>query len=413
MHDLVIHGDCLDVLSELEENSIDSIVTDPPYEIQFMNRSWDSTGVSFSVELWSKCLRVLKPGGHLISFGGVRTAHRITCAIEDAGFEIRDILMWLFGSGYPKSHDISKAIDRELGHSREKVAIPSSQVRNPKSINGGTGIDGGDRPWMQKAMETGYHEMDSNVPSSQEAKMWHGWGSALKPAYEPIIMARKPLSEKNLALNVLKWGTGGLNIDACRIDHNEKPKIVTRKAEDHFWTGKKPITKPELHTGRWPANLLLDGFSAFMLDEQTGTLKSGLMKKGTTRLNSEGEGKNTYGYMSSDKVKNDTYGDSGGASRFFYCAKVSPKERTACQKVDNKHPTVKPINLMKYLITLVTPACGLVLDPFSGSGSTLIAAALGGFHFVGIEREEEYVKIARARIAEFVLDTTVNAQGGT
>jgi DNA modification methylase len=192
----IYNMDCLEGMKLIDDNSIDSIVTDPPYELGFMGKKWDSTGIAYNVDLWKECLRVLKPGGHLLAFGGTRTYHRMTCAIEDAGFEIRDCIQWLYGSGFPKSHDISKAIDKKLRAEREKVRIPASKVRNPKSINGGHGIEGGDRPWMRAALEKGFHEMDGNIPATPEAQQWDGWGTALKPANEPIVLARKPLSEK-------------------------------------------------------------------------------------------------------------------------------------------------------------------------------------------------------------------------
>jgi len=262
------------------------------------------------------------------------------------GFEIRDCLQWLYGSGFPKSLDVSKAIDKMAGAEREKIRIPASKVRNQKSIRGGHGVPGGDRPWMREALKRGYHEIDGDVPVTPEAKQWKGWGTNLKPANEPIILARKPLSERNVAANVLKWGTGALNIDGCRIP-----------------TGQM--------LGRFPANILLDEEAAAMLDEQSGIRQGGARPERCGR----------------------------GASRFFFCAKASWPERTMGGKVDNDHPTVKPIQLMRYLCRLVTPPGGTVLDPFAGSGTTLLAAVQEGFSVIGIEREPEYCDIIRKRMA--------------
>ena len=201
----IIHGDCLEVLMTLEDNSIDSIVTDPPYELGFMGKSWDSTGIAYNVELWKECLRVLKPGGHLLAFGGTRTYHRMACAIEDAGFEIRDCIQWLYGSGFPKSLDVSKAIDKKLGAERKTVGL--KPYTNDGSIRGNSYNKGG----YERV------QLPITAPATPEAKQWEGWGTALKPANEPIVLARKPLSEKTIAENVMKWGTGGLNIEGCRI----------------------------------------------------------------------------------------------------------------------------------------------------------------------------------------------------
>ncbi len=375
----VLHGNSLEILKTLEDNYVDSIVTDPPYELGFMGKKWDSTGIAYNVELWQECLRVLKPGGHLLAFGGTRTYHRMVCAIEDAGFEIRDCIQWLYGSGFPKSLDISKAIDKQLGAEREKVRIPASKVRNPKSINGGHGIEGGERPWMRAALEKGFHEMDGNMPVTPEAKQWEGWGTCLKPANEPIVLARKPLSEKTIADNVLKWGTGGINIDDCRIPTNDKlgggaltGSFSASEGWDRPWRHDEDVIKEKVQEtklkvakaeslGRFPANVIFDEEAAAMLDEQ-----------------------------------------QEGVSRFFYCAKASGSERTMGGKVKNNHPTVKPIQLMRYLCRLITPPGGTVLDPFAGSGTTLLAAIQEGFSCIGIEKEPEYCEIIRQRMQEAV-----------
>lgn len=352
----VRQGDSLEVMRDIPDNSVDSVVTDPPYELGFMGRSWDRSGIAYRVELWAEVLRVLKPGGHLLAFGGTRTYHRMACAIEDAGFEIRDCIMWLYGTGFPKSVDVSLAIDKALGAVRRTIRVPLQEVGNPKSIRGGHGVPGGDRPWMQRARERGYHETASREPVTDEAARWQGWGTALKPAVEPIVLARKPLAERNLALNVMAWGTGALNIDGCRIGLDGGAGVYDTLA------GAEP-------KGRWPANVILDEVAAAMLDEQSGV-----------------------------SVARGGVGDKGGASRFFYVPKTSVAERTHGGRVDNAHPTVKPLALMRYLVRLVTPPGGVVLDPFAGSGTTILAAVLEGFSAVGIEREAEYCEIIRHRM---------------
>lgn len=342
----LFNTDCIAGMKNLPANSVDSIVTDPPYELGFMGKSWDNTGIAYNIELWKEALRVLKPGGHLLAFGGTRTYHRMVCAIEDSGFEIRDQMQWIYGSGFPKSMDISKAINK------------AAENTTPSAIK------------------------------------WGGWGTALKPANEPIVVARKPLSEKTIASNVLQWGTGGLNIERCRIGseslcaHGGK----TRKNSKVYGGGNglpEVIAGSNEHQGRFPANVILDPVAGSILDEQTGTLKSG---KNCTRRK-EGSFLEHRGLGKAGDVQV-TYGDSGGASRFFYCAKASKKERGE----GNIHPTVKPIKLMEYLIKLITPPKGTVLDMFMGSGTTGIAAKRQGFYFVGFEKEEQYFDIAERRI---------------
>ena len=279
----VLHGNSLEVLKTLEDNSVDSIVTDPPYELGFMGKKWDSTGIAYNVELWKECLRVLKPGGHLLAFGGTRTYHRMACAIEDAGFEIRDCIQWLYGSGFPKSQDISKAIDKKLGAKREVVEVDPVRYGRLKNQLEGSVSTGGQ--W-----EHGRRDINITAPASDEAQEWKGWGTALKPANEPIVLARKPLSEKTIAENVMKWGTGGLNIDGCRIPTDptvDDPRLggkgswKTDKAAKNVYEGGyagENIQSSAL--GRFPANVILDEEAGRMLDEQTGTLKSGFMKAG-------------------------------------------------------------------------------------------------------------------------------------
>jgi site-specific DNA-methyltransferase (adenine-specific) len=381
---MIICGDCLEEMAKMEPNSIDSIVTDPPYGLSFMGKDWDH-GIP-GVHFWSEALRVTKPGCHLLAFGGTRTFHRLACAIEDAGWEIRDCLGWLYGSGFPKSHNLK-----------------------------------------------GDHE---------------GWGTALKPAWEPIIMARKPL-EGTVAANVLKWGTGAINVDGCRIpsggnvantspshrtpqDGWDRPWRHDSGASARTYAAKVEGNRKAVEQGRWPANLLHDGSDEVMeLFPQTGVSSGGRIgckDTGTTAVytakNSGLVGKYTKG--------NPGFFDSGSAARFFYCAKASRKEREmGCEGMEertlstmsggefkpdssggnhntagnpnhhvarNNHPTVKPLALMRYLCRLVTPPGGLILDPFMGSGTTGIAAKQEDFNFTGIDISQEYCDIAGNRI---------------
>jgi site-specific DNA-methyltransferase (adenine-specific) len=354
----IYNGNSLELLKQLDDNSIDSIVTDPPYELGFMGKSWDKTGITYNIDLWKECLRILKPGGHLLSFSGTRTYHRMACAIEDAGFEIRDQIQWIYGSGFPKSMNISKAIDKKFGAEREVIGTKRGAGKNPKGFK------------YDENGQSGGHlksEYNETAPATDEAKKWDGWGTALKPANEPIVMARKPLSEKTVADNVLKWHTSGINIDDCRIALNgeEPPKgSGKRKGKGNTYqlkdwhTENGGNTTPQL--GRFPANVILDEESGNFLDEQ-----------------------------------------SEGASRFFYCAKVSKKERGE----GNNHPTVKPIKLMQYLIRLITPPNGIVLDPFSGSGSTLLAAKNENKNYIGFELNEEYIEIIINRLKVCEIDS--------
>jgi len=385
--DRIAHGDCLEILETLEENSIDAIVTDPPYELGFMGKKWDSTGIAFNIEVWQKCLKVLKPGGHMLAFGGSRTFHRIAVAIEDAGFELRDTLMWVYGSGFPKSLDISKAIDKMFGKEAEREVICNHP--NPAGNKGG----GNSLNMSVVGMPT---EAYLTAPATPEAQMWHGWGTALKPAFEPIILARKPISEKNIAENVLKWGTGGINIDDCRVEYNGAVKTCSRKSDgikDHTnpsgWkevnrTPNRPATPTE--ASRWPANFIHDG-SDEVLELFPETKPSKQSERGKVEIF-----KKENSWIGESTVRG--HNDSGSAARFFYCAKASKKDRGD----GNTHPTVKPLSLMQYLVRLVTPPNGIVLDPFAGSGTTLIAAKQEGFRYIGIELNEEYIEIAKKRL---------------
>ncbi|NDH09334.1 MAG: site-specific DNA-methyltransferase [Gammaproteobacteria bacterium] len=406
----ILHGDCREQLKTLPDNSVDSIVTDPPYELGFMGKSWDASGIAYNVDMWRECLRVLKPGGHMLAFSGSRTYHRMTVAIEDAGFEIRDQIMWVYGTGFPKNHDISKAIDNAAGAERT----------------------GGGRVWSGGARSGGIIKDDASEntteriiydePATLEAKKWQGWGTALKPSHEPICVARKPISEKTIADNVLQWGVGALNIDATRIplDDNDplqngvkhdNKKLDTGDA-DTKW-GFKAVDRAA-GLGRWPANLIHDNSDE--VTELFPNSKAGkdTGKRGTGGIWNSGNGV-PVGFQ---------YGDEGSAARFFYGAKASPQDRNDGldnfeggktndgRKKDannayqrgatirkNTHPTVKPTDLMIYLCKMVTPPGGTVLDPFMGSGSTGRGAVNGGFNFIGIEMNSEYIDIAKARIA--------------
>lgn len=304
----VIHGDALKVLPTLEAESVDAVVTDPPYAFRFMGQHWGRALPNPAI--WRVMLRVMKPGAHALVFGGPRTFHRLAVALEDAGFELRDTLMWLYGSGFPKSHDISKAIDRGAGAKREVVSEYATDA----------------------------------------ARQWAGWGSALKPAHEPILLLRKPLGARTLAANVQQYGAGGINISGCRVGTEQvKTSINPNIRGNRFASGESggKTIETGFSTGRWPANVLHDGSTEVM--------------DGFATLEVE------------------------AAARFFYCAKASKKERA-----DSKHPTVKPLALTRYLCRLITPPGGVVLDPFAGSGTTAEAALLEGFRAVVVEREASY-----------------------
>lgn len=539
--DLILHGDCLQVLKELPDNSVDSIVTDPPYGLSFMGKHWDYDVPS--VEIWKECFRVLKHGGHILVACGTRTQHRMAVNIEDAGFEIRDIVSWIYGSGFPKSLNIGKQVDKIQGNEREVI------MRNPytdghirKATGNISNADDNVKFLSEYKLENGLRK------DTKGSSPWEGYGTALKPAQELWTLARKPLSEKNVALNVLKWGTGGLNIDGSRIG-SEPIRSSGDKKSLQIWKendGRTPKdldlieNTPHWNNGRFPANVILDEEAGKLLDEQSGISKS---QTGS----SKGAGfQNTFvGGKAEGGIELQKYSDKGGASRFFYCAKSSRSERNfgldilttvklikhknietlwkeenmelaqlllkdilgleamslnigesgenimvTCQKeclsiikttinkitelktwnllmqlltkeyiqdVDTKmenglnharfvenlkklmmrtgisqkkvglvmedvksatlnlllmlrekendwqelkniHSTVKPLKLMQYLVRLVTPKGGLVLDPFMGSGTTGIACIKEGFNFIGIEKEEEYIKIANARI---------------
>jgi DNA modification methylase len=375
----ILAGDCLEVMATFDAESVDSIVSDPPYGLSFMGKGWDH-GVP-GVEFWTEALRVAKPGAHLLAFGGTRTYHRLACAIEDAGWEIRDCVMWVYGSGFPKSHDVSKAIDKAAGAQGSRGPMKRGGERLARLEDGKR--DGEGR-WGDEA---GRHPF--TAPATPEAQQWAGWGTSLKPAYEPVVVARKKLIG-TVAENVLTHGTGGLNIDGCRVGTEV---IAARKGgfsdSPIYGTGAAGLTFGG-HAGRWPANFIHDGS-----DEVVGlfpNVKTGNVKPYVSKSD---------GFLQGCKGKRTGIhqGDTGSAARFFYMAKCSKKDRNeGLEGVVNHHPCLKPTALMRYLCRLVTPPGGIVLDPFMGSGSTGKAAILEGFRFIGIEREAEYVEIARARI---------------
>jgi len=384
------HGDNREVLKTFEDNSIHSIVTDPPYELGFMGKSWDASGIAFNTEVWQECLRVLKPGGHLLAFSGSRTYHRMAVAIEDAGFEIRDQIMWIYGSGFPKSLDIGKAIQKASG------VQPIGFKENENAAFYGTGSGGQYNPTPRQLFMP---------PLEGEAKDWQGWGTALKPAHEPIVVARKPLIG-TVAANVLTYGTGGLNIDGARVEGDKGTGnwkgVTTPDQSDNIYAGgwdgsvqgAEPITDNG-KIGRWPANVIHDGSDEVV--ELFPRAKGGAYpaKRGQAINTSFASGQETEGGFRA-------MGDDGSAARFFYCAKASKRDRNEGIDSANHHPTVKPTELMRYLCRLVTPPSGTVLDPFMGSGSTGKAAIYEGFNFVGIEMTDEYIPIAKARI-EFAI----------
>ena len=486
-------GSMLDMLEVIEPNTIDSIVTDPPYELNFMNKGWDNSGIAFQKETWQKCYEVLKPGGYLLAFGGSRTFHRIACAIEDAGFEIRDTIMWLYGSGFPKSMDISKQIDKRPNRSYENLNLFGKKLKEQRELKGyskndidkimGTNtayawwegrnylgefkIQFPDKENYKKLKEIlelnddmdfifeeaereiiGQREklesyqyknnnvyqingdkekitLDITLPSTDLAKQWQGWGTALKPSFEPIIVARKPF-KGSLVDNVIEYGVGGINIDECRVGNEERTQFSGRSQSKStvYNSYNQDNAHYETVQGRFPANTILT-YDNTDFEEVCGgfpNTKSGI----AVRHNSGG---NTFGGNNKKPPMEDLgYADSGSASRYFYCAKASKKDRDEGLDIEeqvitdgrkkpidnafnrgetlrkNTHPTVKPTELMQYLIRLVTPDNGTMLDPFNGSGSTGKAAMYENkerkknYKYIGIELTEEYLPIAKARI---------------
>ena len=480
----VYHGDNRSVLATIPDASVDAIVTDPPYELGFMGKAWDSTGIAYSVDLWRECLRVLKPGGHLLAFGGARTYHRLACAVEDAGFEIRDQIMWVYGSGFPKSLDVSKAIDKLDAKDEQQqrryrfTAWVRSTGLTAKQINDATGTMMGshyttqltqpaimtrehleavrhlidDVPaWVEAecdvrsveskqfatrevvgqrevpvghafaserfGKETTSKEVNITTPATDAAQQWSGWGTALKPAHEPIVMARKPLTG-TVAQNVLMYGTGAINIDGTRIGNDQRintPAGATTNESIAIGKHWKDDQEPKSVVGRWAANFIHDGSDEVLdLFPTTSTWA-------TKNPRTDYETESMFGVGG----VNFRDADTGSAARFFYCAKPNKAERNAgldhldeqaagiknsngrgFSETDphrpimrqNHHPTVKPLALMRYLIKLVTPPNGTVLDPFTGSGTTLAAAIMESANAIGIELTDEYIPIITGRI---------------
>ena len=477
----VITGDCTEAMAGIEDSSVDSVVTDPPYGLEFMGKDWDGangfrrslnpadagrdsvfgrasrTGpeyVSGSLyqdwcQQWAaECLRVLKPGGYLLAFGGTRTYHRLACAIEDAGFEIRDSLHWIYGSGFPKSLDVSKAIDKAAGATRDVVGLAG------KSGSGRTVMDAGTRSGDLAG------EYYDTAPATDGAKAWQGWGTALKPAHEPIIVARKPLSEKTVAGNVLAYGTGGINVDGCRVAASGRPHIISKSEDSTGILGNGlngSSCAGTFNEGRWPPNILLthspdcvatgskrvkgstgksggtpDGKGVYgarfprgnmrdvgyadpdgtesveawdcaddcpvaEIDRQSGSFAG--VAGGMRQI----KGKVTFrvGEPINDKQFERGVADYGGASRFYprfhYAAKAPKRERPVVDGI-KAHPTVKPVSVMQWLVRLVTPPGGTVLDPFAGTGTTAMACELEGFDCLLIERDDDYVRLINERM---------------
>lgn len=430
----VYHGDCLDVMRALPACSVDSVVTDPPYGIGFMGKTWDAPRItkraahrratspmppglggphggyqskatevgrynrtlaaSRSFQEWctewaAECMRVLKPGGHLLAFGGSRTWHRLTAGIEDAGFEIRDSIAWLYGSGFPKSVDVGAAVDANLGHRRQ---VATRKKEPPRDKASGWGFSG---------------DRTTTVPASAEARAWEGWGTALKPAFEPCVVARKPLCG-TVAANVLDHGVGGIHVDACRVPMSEgdaeainakhtgmdvaaykRPTGTSLSLSTH----PMPLQAARAHQGgRWPTNVVLDEEAARALDAGAPQTVSRQGKPRQAAQSGEGWGMRSTGTE---------YDDQGGPSRFFpvfrYESKAPASERPTVDGVS--HPTVKPLELMRWLVRLTTPHGGTVLDPFAGSGTTLEAAIREGARVIGVEREESYLPLIMSRLA--------------
>ena len=375
----IFNGDCREILQALPDNSVDAVVTDPPYGLAFMGKRWDYDVPG--VEVWADCLRILKPGGHLLAFAGTRTQHRMCCRIEDAGFEIRDMIAWVYGSGFPKSLDVSKAIDKAAGAEREVVGQRKQRANNISTSNAPMNASAGDFEII-------------TAPATDAARQWQGWGTALKPALEPITVARKPLCG-TVAENVLQYGTGGINVDGCRVEGRERTDYGLAnsvRTQKNTFAAPSETADFDGTKGRWPANLIHDGS-----DEVTGLFPE------TASGGGDKHGRNSSSFMSStnwEAFKGTSIGgDTGSAARFFYTAKADKADRGH----GNNHPTVKPQALMRYLVRLVCQPGGVVLDPFSGSGTTAAAARLEQCRSILCELSAEYCDIAVERLRQRVL----------
>lgn len=484
---LLLNGDCLDVLKELPDNSVDSIVTDPPYGLGFMGKQWDTfdntqfgikgnegendlkikknfnilpryctDGLYDFTKQWAtECLRVLKHGGYLLSFSGTRTYHKICMGIEDAGFEVRDMIEWVYGSGFPKSLNVAKMIEGKLVlGSANTTAFKHLKGERADIVNGYTKMEfeQGNKPANYNDTENGGSVIKPEF-TTEEAKKWNGYGTALKPAHEPIVMARKPLAEKTVAENVLKYGTGGINIDGSRVGSTEKLARPFNEANNQTFGKYETFGNPIEPIGRFPANLIHDGSEEVLKEFE----KAGISKSQTGSNKGAGFQNEFVGGIAKGGIELQRYSDSGTSARFFktcefteedyapffYTAKASRGERNeGCddledkpagmamkddkftrehmgntpaserKPVKNNHPTVKPVKLMEYLIKLVTPKGGVVLDPFAGSGTTGLACIKEGMNYILIEKELEYIKIATARLAELNSSTESEVKNG-
>lgn len=403
-------GDCLKSLDRMKENSIDAVVTDPPYHLVsivkrmsandaapvgfgsdgrfqrmskgFMGQTWDGGDVAFRKETWEKVYRVMKPGAHLVAFGSTRNYHRLVCAIEDAGFEIRDAISWLYGSGFPKSHDVSKGIDKKKNAKRKVVGEWKQPGRNKRTFINNAGL--------HLTSDSG----EITEPATPESEYWDGWGTALKPGMELVCLARKPLSEKTVAANVLKWGTGALNIDACRIGSSKNVPASASKTPNNIYgagmtsmTGGTTSSGFDPNIGRWPANVTHDGSIEVVEAFPVVGDSHPPCNEGSTRTNQ------IYGEDNQPRTYHPGFADSGSAARFFYSAKADSDDRLGFH-----HPTVKPVDLKQWLVRLITPEGGFVLDPFSGTGTTGEAAWREKRKAVLMEAEPKYQDMIRRRV---------------
>lgn len=402
----LVDGDCIDVMQDMDPNSVHAIVSDPPYGLAFMGESWDQFDPG-EYQAWCQewaeaALGVLKPGGHMLAFSGSRTFHRLFVGIEDAGFEIRDAVMWLHAQGFPKGQEMGKAIDKKRGKEDEREVIGESARTSPRLSDEHDESQSLGSNWHGETGESG--NLLVTGPVTPEAKQWDGWNTQLKPAFEPLVLARKPIAEATIAEQVLATGTGALAIRACRVGDAQTETHVTDMSHHHGnnWGaggGEKDEATIGYKTnppGRYPPNVVLDEAAAAQLDEQ------GPYTKSRSRPPRQASGDDEWATYSRDDNFGDRtgpeYDDEGGPSRFYYTSKATTAERTMDGQVENPHPTVKPIDLTEWLVELVSAEGQTVLDPFAGSGTTLLAAYNLGRNSIGIEQDDEFVEIARERI---------------